>query len=377
MTKASDNRQPSGDASSRTCLGLAGCGTTDGIATVSISKPDPAQPRVRPTTSRLTVANRWDHFLARLGIKRGARRVEPGLYALGNPTPESPAFVSANYTLSFDALRSALTGIDAYILVLDTEGINVWCAAGKGTFGTDELVRRTESTGLHEVVGHREVILPQLGASGVAAHEVKKRSGFEVEYGPVRAADLPDYLKTHQATPEMRRVRFGLRDRLILIPVELVYVFLPMLVIAGVITILSMWLPRVDVDYAFLFGLAAAVLAGVALFPILLPWIPTREFSSKGFILGGLVALPFAMTAFLSNAGAPGWLQVGGALPHLLALPPVTAYLALNFTGSTTFTSRSGVRREIFTYVPSMAWMFGIGIVLGIVLFLITLVGGF
>jgi hypothetical protein len=131
--KASDSRQASGDASIRTCVALAGCGTTDGIATVSISKPDPAQPHVRPTTSRLTVANRWGHFLARLGIKRGARRVEPGLYALGNPTPESPVFVSANYTLSFDALRSALGEIEGYILVLDTEGINVWCAAGKGT----------------------------------------------------------------------------------------------------------------------------------------------------------------------------------------------------------------------------------------------------
>jgi len=332
---------------------------------------------VHPTTSSLTARNHWDHFLARLGINRSGRRVEPGLYALGNPTPESPVFVSANYTLSFDALRSALAGIDGYILVLDTEGINVWCAAGKGTFGTDELVRRTESTRLREVVRHRVMILPQLGASGVTAHEVKKRSGFEVEYGPVRAADLPEYLKTHRATPEMRRVRFALRDRLILIPVELVYVFLPVLLIAGAVAILSMWLPRVDVDYAFLFGLVAAVLAGVALLPILLPWIPTRDFSSKGFILGGLVGLPLAMTAFLSNAGGPGWLQVGGALPHLLALPPVTAYLALNFTGSTTFTSRSGVRREIFTYVPIMAWMFGIGIVLGIVLFLITLVGGF
>ncbi|NIN64470.1 MAG: carbon monoxide dehydrogenase [Anaerolineae bacterium] len=377
MTKASDNRQPSGDASIRTCVAVANCSTTEKIASVSESKPDLAQPHVRPTTSRLTVANRWDHFLARLGIKRGARRVEPGLYALGNPSPESPVFVSANYTLSFDALRSALPGIDGYVLVLDTEGINVWCAAGKGTFGTEELVRRTESTRLREVVRHRVILLPQLGASGVAAHEVEERSGFEVEYGPVRASDLPEYLKTHRATPQMRRVRFALRDRLILIPVELVYVFLPVLLIAGAVAIISMWLPPVDVDYAFLFGLGAAVLAGVALFPILLPWIPTRDFSSKGFILGGLVALPFAMTAFLSNVGAPGWLQVGGALPHLLALPPVTAYLALNFTGSTTFTSRSGVRREIFRYVPIMAWMFGIGIVLGIVLFLITLVGGF
>ena len=89
-------------------------------------------------------------------------RVEPGLYSLGNPMPESPVFVTANYTFSFDALRSSLKGIDGYILVLDTQGVNVWCAAGKGTFGTDELVFRITATRLHEVVKHRVVILPQL-----------------------------------------------------------------------------------------------------------------------------------------------------------------------------------------------------------------------
>jgi len=62
-----------------------------------------------------------------------------GLYAIGNPVPDAPVFVSANYTLSFDALRSALDGIDVLSWFIDTKGINVWCAAGKGTFGTDEL----------------------------------------------------------------------------------------------------------------------------------------------------------------------------------------------------------------------------------------------
>ncbi|MGA9348122.1 MAG: mercury methylation corrinoid protein HgcA [Anaerolineae bacterium] len=320
----------------------------------------PIQPYVRPTTSTITLANSWDHFLARWGVNRSGHRVEPGLYALGKPTSDSPVFVTANYTLSSDALRSALVGIDGYILVLDTMGINVWCAAGKGTFGTDELVHRIEATALHDVVIHRVLILPQLGAAGVAAHEVKKRSGFKVEYGPVRAADLPEYLKTHRATSEMRRVRFALRDRLILIPVELVHILLPVVIAAVALFFFSGFLASVSA--------VAAILAGVVIFPILLPWLPTRDFSSKGFILGSVVALPFALTILLGNPDAPGWRQVGGALTYLLALPPVTAYLALNFTGSTTFTSRSRVRREIFTYIPIMAWTFGIGIVLTIVL---------
>ena len=330
---------------------------------------NPIQPHIQSITSTITWSNRRDHFLARWGVNRSGHRVEPGLYALGSPTPDSPVFVTANYTLSFDALRSALAGIDGYIIVLDTEGINVWCAAGKGTFGTDELVHRIDVTALHDVVSHRVLILPQLGAPGVAAHEIKKRSGFKVEYGPVQAADLSEYLQTRQATAdrlhplEMRRVRFTLRDRLILIPVELVYVLLPLSIATVVVFFVSG--PWASV------AVAAAILAGVVLFPILLPWLPTRDFSSKGFILGGVVTLPFALASFLRSPDAACWLRAGGALTYLLALPPVTAYLALNFTGSTTFTSRSGVRREIFTYVPIMAWMFGIGIVLTIVLSLI------
>jgi uncharacterized membrane protein len=281
---------------------------------------------------------------------------------------DSPVFVTANYTLTFDALRSALHGLDGYIVVLDTQGINVWCAAGKGTFGTDELVRRIEATGLHNVVRHRVLILPQLGAPGVAAHQVRKRSGFKVEYGPVRAADLPEYLKTRQATPEMRQVRFTLLDRLVLIPVELVCVLLPMLIAAVSVFFVGGWLASAAV--------IAAVLAGTVLFPIFLPWLPTRDLSSKGFVLGAIVALPFALAVFLRDPNAALWLSGVGALTYLLSLAPITAYLALNFTGSTTFTSRSGVRREIFAYVPIMAWIFGAGIVLTIALASMRILGG-
>lgn len=320
------------------------------------------------TTSTLTFANRWEHFLARCGVNRMAHRVEPGLYAIGDPTRDAQVFVTANYALSFDALRSALAGKDAYILVLDTQGINVWCAAGKGTFGTDELVHRIEATGLREVVNHRVVILPQLGAPGVAAHEVKKRTSFKVEYGPVRAADLPEYLKHHEATPEMRRVRFDLRERLVLIPVEIVVAFPPMLIASAAAYFLGGWVSSLAV--------IAAVLAGVVLFPILLPWLPAHDFSAKGFLLGALVALPLVLMSLQGSADAAWWWLAGKAITPLLIWPPVTAFLALNFTGSTTFTSRSGVRREIFAYVPVMACLFVIGIALMLGLPIIRAIGG-
>jgi hypothetical protein len=307
---------------------------------------------IMSTTSSLTFSDRWDHFLARWRINRSGHRVEAGLYKLGKPTPDAPVFVTSNYTLSFDALRSALKGVDGYILVLDTQGINVWCAAGKGTFGTDELVRLIKETHLNEIVRHRVLILPQLGAPGVAAHEVKKRSKFKVEYGPVRAEDLPAYLETRQATEDMRRVRFTLKDRLALIPVELVAMLLP---IVGLVVFRA-------------YGAAAAILAGTVLFPLLLPRIPTHNFSTKGFILGGIVALPFVISAYFNAPQTATWLRSAWALAFAMLIPPITAYIALNFTGSSTYTSRTGVRAEMFAYIPAMAWMFGIGLVLNIAL---------
>jgi hypothetical protein len=266
-------------------------------------------------------------------------------------------------------LRSSLDGIDGYILVLDTKGINVWCAAGKGTFGTDELVHRIEATGLNSMVHHRVLILPQLGASGVAAHEVKQRSGFKVEYGPVRANDLPAYLQSHRATPEMRRVYFNLGDRLVLIPVELIHVLVPALII-GVVSFLSGGINSTLVAIS-------AILAGVVLFPVLLPWLPTRDFTSKGLFLGGIVVMLFILPrVFSGNGNAVSWWLIGRALTDLLIWPPVTAFIALNFTGSTTYTSRSGVRREMFKYLPKMAWIFGTGVVLIIGLALIRILGG-
>jgi hypothetical protein len=345
------------------CCGSSSCGKE----TASDNSYHPIYSNIKSTSSDITLANRLDQLMARLGVKRNEHLIEPGLYTLGKTTQDSPVFVSANYTLSFDALRSALAGIDAYILVLDTKGINVWCAAGKKTFGTDELVRRIEAVKLHDIVNHRLLIVPQLGATGVSARDVRARSGFKVEFGPVRAADLPEYLKTHKATEEMRRVNFTILDRIVLVPVELKQ-FLPVLIALIILSLLG--------GYNVVTAAITTILSGLVLFPIFLPWIPTKDFSTKGFIIGGLMALPFALNAFYSMTDEAMWLRYGWALTYMLIMPAITAYLALNFTGSTTFTSVTGVKREIFSYVPKMAWMFGIGIFLIIVLSLMRLLGG-
>jgi len=289
----------------------------------------------------------------RWGIRRMHYNVPAGLYAVGEPTPESPVLVTANYKLSFDLLRRELSGKDLWLLVLETYGINVWCAAGKGTFGTPELISRVQKVQLDRLVKHRTIILPQLGASGVAAHRVKKATGFRVTYGPIRAHDLPLFLSNGmKASATNRRIHFTLRDRLVLTPVELVGAWKPSLVILLLVFIfgglsgqgfsLQGALSR-SLSPALIY--VGALLMGSFVTPILLPWIPGRAFSLKGSQIGLLWALIASLTL------ASTW-SVGSIIALFLIAPAITAYFAMNFTGCSTFTSLSGVQKEMRIAVP-------------------------
>jgi acetyl-CoA decarbonylase/synthase complex subunit gamma len=283
--------------------------------------------------------------------------VDPGLYALGKPDEHSAVLVTANYKMSFDKLRGALPGRNVWILVLDTKGINVWCAAGKGTFSTTELVSRIESSGLTSVVSHRELILPQLSGPGVSAHEVKRLSGFKVIYGPIRAADLPNFLDAGlKATPEMRLKTFTIRERIVLIPVELIAALKAGLITIAILFLISLlgragetWV--MALSHGLFSGLAVltAILAGVVLTPLLLPWLPGRAFSVKGLSLGLLSA---AILLVFRWGGWATMLNSLEILAWLLLIPALSAYLAMNFTGASTYTSLSGVKREMRWALP-------------------------
>ena len=279
------------------------------------------------------------------------------MYALGSPTPESHVLVTANYKLSFDRLRSQLAGRDVWILVLDTKGVNVWCAAGKGTFGTDELAGRLASERVSEVVSHHRLVVPQLGATGVSAHELRDRTGWRVAYGPVRAEDLSAFLDARlKATPGMRRVRFSLADRFTLVPVELAGSAKYLIAVLVVFVILSgLWREGYSATQLLAAGsrsalmLLAAYLAGAAVAPALLPWIPGRAFSLKGG-LAGLAVVGVVIAAGWFGAGRIGnWAETIG---WALVVPVVSSFLTMNFTGASTYTSLSGVRREMRVAVP-------------------------
>jgi len=292
-------------------------------------------------------------ILVRTGIGRDNYKIAPGLYGIGSPDKTSEVLVTANFKLTFDHLRRELNNINAWILVLDTRGVNVWCAAGKGTFSTKELVKRIKLSSLEKVVDHKRVILPQLGATGITAREVKKESGFRVVYGPVRAKDIPLFLENNRkADKKMRMVTFDFIERLILTPVELNVVLKPAIITTVILFLLSGFGPdifsfsnAIQRGVILIPALFVGIFAGAVFTPAMLPYIPFKKFAAKGIISGSAFAILF----LLSLSSIPG---TAAYISLFLFVMAISSNLSMNFTGATPFTSPSGVEKEMKQFIP-------------------------
>jgi hypothetical protein len=323
---------------------------------------------VRVVSTKLDIHDFMGAVMVRWGINRNNYRVNPGLYAVGFPDRGSDVFVTANYKLTFDNLRSNLAGINGWILVLDTRGVNVWCAAGKGTFGTKELVSRIKLIALDKIVSHRRLILPQLGATGVAAHKVKEETGFNVIYGPVRARDILKFVNNgYRADKEMRRVTFSFKDRIKLIPNDFIYGKYYLIGAMLVLFFLS-GLSKNGFSYGdfkeegmpAILKVFLAYMSGIVFTPMVLPYIPGRPFSFKGFISGILLFL----ILFLFNYSGKNIFEIGS---WFFIITTISSFLAMNFTGSSTFTSLSGVKKEMKVSLPLQIGFAAIGIILQVI----------
>ncbi len=294
-------------------------------------------------------------IMVRFGFGRGKYRVKPGLYSIGNPGDDSPVFVTANYKLTVDHLRRAVGKLNGWILVLDTKGVNVWCAAGKGTFGTDELINRIEKTELSEVVSHGKIIVPQLGAPGIVAHKVKKESGFRVLYGPVEAKDINEYIELgYKATDEMRRKNFPVRERL---AVSLTHLSQGVKYTSGILIVFvlldllfqyktgfNIW-PSIITNLVISFS---ALLTGTIFAGILLPVLPGRAFSVKGLSIG----IVFGILSYFYLVSFSNIQSVLFNIGKITLLLQWIVFQVLNLTGSSTYTSLSGVQKEMFISMP-------------------------
>jgi hypothetical protein len=323
--------------------------------------------KVPSISADLNFKDRLGAVMVRWNINRNRYRVSPGIYALGNPGADSDVFVTANYKLTFDNLRRNLAGMNCWILVLDTKGVNVWCAAGKGTFSTEELVKKINLFSLEKIVTHRRLIVPQLGATGIAAHKVRERTGFNVIFGPVRAKDIKTFVgKGYRKDVSMTRVTFDLKERIKLVPNDFIYGKFYLLGAAALMLLLN-FINRNGIKFdttgsgqVFL-NVFLAYLGGIVITPILLPYVPSRAFALKGFLIGTII---FACL-LVSNLAGNNIMQ---KLSWFLIISTISSYMAMNFTGSTTFTSLSGVQKEMKIAVPLQISC----AVAGIILFIIS-----
>jgi len=303
----------------------------------------------------------------RMGIGRDNYIVTPGLYKVGNPDKHSDVLVSANYKLSFDTLRKNLDSLNIWILVIDTKGVNVWCAAGKGSFGTDNVVKSIKKLSLNLIVENRNIILPQLSASGVSAYKVKEQTGFKTIFGPIQAKDIKSFIEAgYKATPKMRKVTFPMKERAKLIPVDLLYSKYKILAIMCTLFLFSgldrtgfLFSKMIDTGLFPVINVFGAYIAGIVFAPLFLPWAPFRAFALKGAFWGLVitVAINLLFKEPLLELTSLGLLNIG-----------IASFMTMNFTGSSTYTSLSGVKKEMKWAIP-----FQISLsVTGIILFIIS-----
>jgi NAD-dependent dihydropyrimidine dehydrogenase PreA subunit len=252
-----------------------------------------------------------------------------GLIEIGQPDRDSPVLLTCNYALTVERVVRALRGQDCYLLVANSRGVNVWCAAAGGLFTHHDVVSALKTSGIEARVDHRTVILPQLAATGIEAREVRRRADWRVAWGPVDARDLPTVLacaerETEHAArntaPEMRQVAFCWRDRL---EMAAAWAFPVSLLIS--VVLFFVWRPALLPVLLLCWALSLLVFAS---FPLYADWLrPKAGGRGLTFERGGIQIVLWAgcmiglsLYAVLAGMFSWGWLWRWAVLAGVLAV---------------------------------------------------------
>ncbi len=227
-----------------------------------------------------------------------------GLMKIGNPDANSPVFLTCNYHLTVERVKRALKDMDCYLLIANSKGINVWCASTGGYLTNHSVISVLKTSGIESLVRHRNIILPQLAATGVETRVIREKTGWNIIWGPVYASDIPAFMEGgFKKTPEMRGVRFPLSQR---IEMASAWAF-PISAISALIMLL-LW-PEVILPLMFMiWGLSFLIFLS---FPLYIRWLSSEgkkigfiffDFG-KGFqlVLWGGVVLCVAAYGFLAG----------------------------------------------------------------------------
>ncbi len=123
-------------------------------------------------------------------------QVQPGLYEINNPKPESPVLVTTNFSITYFSISNEVegAGLPAWLLVADAEGMSVLTAWAAGKFDADRIAKAVKTTGVEGKISNKRLVLP--GAVAVLMGEVEEAlAGWKIEVGPREAVDVPAFLK--------------------------------------------------------------------------------------------------------------------------------------------------------------------------------------
>jgi acetyl-CoA decarbonylase/synthase complex subunit gamma len=276
--------------------------------------------------------------------------IEPGLYYTGKHYDHrAPLLVTSNYFLTVFLVVRRIRAFNARLLVIDTDGINVWCSAGEGKFSNAEILKQLNRYDRKLLTdGHRlTLILPKLGFAGVKLGGLRK-AGVRPIIGPIYAKDLPAYLsQPPYKDRDEDRVLFDLQSRLFTWLPGLVqvftYSFAVVLVFWGLAQI---WGFPVPIGILVLTGVLATA------YPILFPWLPGERFAVKGLWLAGIIS---RVICALSATGA---LSLANLPMTLLFTFGTAIFFGLSYSGNSAVSNYSRVRKEIARFLPLYGFLY-------------------
>jgi ubiquinone/menaquinone biosynthesis C-methylase UbiE len=245
-------------------------------------------------------------------------RVRPGLYAIGQPDETSPVLMTGNFEITVRRLLHSLDGhLDAWLLVVDTKGINVWCASGGGFLTAEKVIASMQANKIERLVGHRNLILPQLCAVGVNGQQLREATGWEIWWGPILAQDIPDYIEAgSKKTDAMRLMRFPLLKRLEMVSGTLGFYGLVLLV------------PIAIFCHHLLLPTAMGLVAVSYFYALIMPWIPGRDGLVKSFPLAIIVVLGMLAYSFLFDQ-----ITIENLFNRSIGMVAISVFVAAEFQG--------------------------------------------
>ncbi len=244
----------------------------------------------------------------RRGVLRGAAwlalpiALRPGVYRIGDPGSAAPVLLTGNFLSSVEAVRSALAGQKAYLVIEDTRGWNVWCASDAGIFDAQKAAALMELYEMDSLVDLHRIIVPRLGAR--VRRDLTTLTGWEVAVGPIEARDLGEFLVTGPS-PKMHSLR-----RLYRVPERIRVGALTLVQLPLFLLPLRLLAPA-SRRPAWRFALAAS-----CLLPLAHDRLPGRTGVVKGAVLGSATVLlglatghirPTASLLILAISPLVGW----------------------------------------------------------------------